>query len=198
MSADVTDKSAAHRILAEVRPHVLVLNAGAVPVMGPLDQLSWADFTAAWETDVKAGLYWLQAELNLPLRPGSRVLVGSRGAGEAGSPLSGGYAGAASVCFDSWRSTRTGSQSRKDWTSVFKRSCRCKSSAGRELATKLPAPTHGRWDFEREALPFFPLWKRAVCHPADLVTRWSLYWTIRCMPAGLAFGLKGDTGIHNP
>jgi len=56
--------------------------------------LSWADFTATWETDVKAGLYWLQAALNLPLKPGSRVLVGSSGAAENGSPLSGGYAGA--------------------------------------------------------------------------------------------------------
>src|SRR6266566_5274889 len=94
ISADVMDETAAHRILAEVRPDILVLNAGATPRMGPLDQLSWADFTAPWETDVKAGLYWMQAALNLPLAPGTRVLVGSSGAAEQGSPLSGGYAGA--------------------------------------------------------------------------------------------------------
>jgi len=94
ISADVTDKGHARRILADVRPEILVLNAGATPRMGRLDQLSWADFTATWETDVKAGLYWLQAALNLPLKPGSRVLVGSSGAAENGSPLSGGYAGA--------------------------------------------------------------------------------------------------------
>src|SRR5260221_3244286 len=94
ISADVTDKLAAQRILADVRPKVLVLNAGATPRMGPLDQLSWADFTAPWETDVKAGLYWMQAALNLPLAPGARVLVGSSGAARQGSPLSGGYAGA--------------------------------------------------------------------------------------------------------
>src|SRR5436190_7511259 len=94
ISADVTDEAAAHRILAEVRPDILALNAGAKPPMGRLDQLSWADFTVPWETDVKAGLYWLQAALNLPLRPGSRVLVGSSGAAQNGSPLSGGYAGA--------------------------------------------------------------------------------------------------------
>src|SRR6202045_2447571 len=94
ISADVTDETAAHRILVEVRPDILVLNAGTKPRMGRLDQLSWADFTAPWETDVKAGLYWLQAALNLPLRPGSRVLVGSSGAAQNGSPLSGGYAGA--------------------------------------------------------------------------------------------------------
>src|ERR1700726_4509588 len=94
ISADVTDETAAHRILAEVRPDILALNAGAKPRMGRLDQISWADFTATWETDVKAGLYWLQAALRLPLKPGSRVLVGSSGAAENGSPLSGGYAGA--------------------------------------------------------------------------------------------------------
>jgi NAD(P)-dependent dehydrogenase (short-subunit alcohol dehydrogenase family) len=94
ISADVTDETAAHRILGEVRPDILALNAGAKPRMGRLDQLSFADFTAPWETDVKAGLYWLQAALNLPLKPGSRVLVGSSGAARQGSPLSGGYAGA--------------------------------------------------------------------------------------------------------
>jgi NAD(P)-dependent dehydrogenase (short-subunit alcohol dehydrogenase family) len=94
ISADVTDQTAAHRILGEVRPDILALNAGAKPRMGRLDQISWADFTATWDTDVKAGLYWLQAALRLPLKPGSRVLVGSSGAAENGSPLSGGYAGA--------------------------------------------------------------------------------------------------------
>jgi len=94
ISADVTDETAAHRILAEVRPDILVLNAGAKPRMGRLDQLSWADFAAPWETDVKAGLYWLQAALTLPLKRGSRVLVVSSGAAQNGSPLSGGYAGA--------------------------------------------------------------------------------------------------------
>jgi NAD(P)-dependent dehydrogenase (short-subunit alcohol dehydrogenase family) len=94
IAADVTDETAAHRILSEVRPDILVLNAGARPPMGRLDQLSWTDFTATWETDVKAGLYWLQAALNLPLMPGSRVLVVSSGAAVNGSPMSGGYGGA--------------------------------------------------------------------------------------------------------
>lgn len=94
IAADVTDESAARSIIAEIRPDILALNAGAAPRMGRLDQLSWADFTLPWETDVKAGLYWLQAALSQPLKSGSRVLVGSSGAGENGSPLSGGYAGA--------------------------------------------------------------------------------------------------------
>jgi NAD(P)-dependent dehydrogenase (short-subunit alcohol dehydrogenase family) len=94
ISADVTDETAAHRIVAELRPDILTLNAGATPTMGRLDQLSWADFTTPWEHDAKAGLYWLQAALNQPLKPGSRVLVVSSGAAENGSPMSGGYGGA--------------------------------------------------------------------------------------------------------
>lgn len=94
ISADVTDETAAHRILAEIGPDILVLNAGMPPRMGRFDQMTWADFTAIWEHDVKAGLYWLQAALNLPLKPSSRVLVVSSGAALGGSPMSGGYGGA--------------------------------------------------------------------------------------------------------
>ncbi|MDL2410068.1 SDR family oxidoreductase [Rhizobium calliandrae] len=94
VSADITDASAANSILSDVHPQVLVLNAGAVPRMARLDCTSWEDFTATWDTDVKGGLYWMQAALNLPLAPGSRVLVSSSGAAEQGSPMSGGYGGA--------------------------------------------------------------------------------------------------------
>ena len=90
IAADVTNESAAKRILAEIHPDILVLNAGATPRMGRLDQLSWSDFTATWETDVNAGFYWMQAALNLPLAPRARVLVGSSCAAQQGSPLSGG------------------------------------------------------------------------------------------------------------
>ena len=86
ISADITDQNASHRILAEARPDILALNAGTKPRMGRLDEISWEDFSAPWETDVKAGLYWVQAALNLPLKPGSRVLVGSSGAAQNGSP----------------------------------------------------------------------------------------------------------------
>jgi NAD(P)-dependent dehydrogenase (short-subunit alcohol dehydrogenase family) len=94
IAADIRDEAAAHRIIADVRPDILALNAGTKPTMVRLDQISWADFTAPWEHDVKAGLHWLQAALNLPLNPGSRVLVVSSGAAVGGSPLSGGYGGA--------------------------------------------------------------------------------------------------------
>ena len=94
IAADVTDKAAALKILSDLRPSILVLNAGALPSTEPLDQLSWEAFSNTWEVDVKAGLYWMQAALATPLAKGSRVLVSSSGAAIAGSPLSGGYAGA--------------------------------------------------------------------------------------------------------
>src|SRR5260370_27612389 len=51
ISADVTDETAAQRILAEVRPEILALNAGTKPRMGRLDQMSWAHFPAPWALD---------------------------------------------------------------------------------------------------------------------------------------------------
>jgi NAD(P)-dependent dehydrogenase (short-subunit alcohol dehydrogenase family) len=93
ISADITDERAAKQILVETRLEVLILNPGATPRMGPIDELNWEDFTKPWDTDVRGGLYWLQAALNLPLATGSRVLVASSGAAQQGSPLSGGYAG---------------------------------------------------------------------------------------------------------
>jgi len=91
---DVTDPDVARVVLADVRPSVLVLNAGATPTMGPLHELTWESFNRVWEVDVKAGFYWVQEALRLPLPRGSRVIIASSGAALNGSPLSGSYAGA--------------------------------------------------------------------------------------------------------
>jgi NAD(P)-dependent dehydrogenase (short-subunit alcohol dehydrogenase family) len=91
---DVTDEGLARRVLHDVRPAVLVLNAGATPMMAPLHELTWENFSRAWDVDVKAGFHWLQEAIRLPLPRGSRVIVGSSGAALNGSPLSGSYAGA--------------------------------------------------------------------------------------------------------
>jgi NAD(P)-dependent dehydrogenase (short-subunit alcohol dehydrogenase family) len=91
---DVTDRALAASLLQEFRPTVLVLNAGAKPPMGPLHEQTWEGFSAPWNSDVKAGFHWIQEAIRLPLARGSRVLIGSSGAAVAGSPMSGGYAGA--------------------------------------------------------------------------------------------------------
>jgi NADP-dependent 3-hydroxy acid dehydrogenase YdfG len=109
--ADVTEEHTARRIVTKVRPQILVLNADATPRMGRLDALSWADFSVAWETDVKAGLHWLQAALTLPLAPASRVLGVSSGAAVNGLPLSGGYAGAKRMLWIMFRVTPRASPS---------------------------------------------------------------------------------------
>ncbi|MGH7727656.1 MAG: SDR family NAD(P)-dependent oxidoreductase [Vulcanimicrobiaceae bacterium] len=91
---DVTDEALAREVLRDVRPSVLVLNAGATPPTGPLHELTWENFNQAWDVDVRAGFRWMVESLRLPLPRGSRVIVGSSGAAQSGSPLSGSYAGA--------------------------------------------------------------------------------------------------------
>src|SRR5260221_8569955 len=94
MRGDVTDETFARGVLGDVRPSVLVLNAGAKPGLGLIHEQTWEGFSTTWNTDVKAGFHWVQEALRLPLPRGSRVLLGSSGAAVNGSPLSGGYAGA--------------------------------------------------------------------------------------------------------
>jgi len=93
IQGDITDANLARQVLRDVKPTILVLNAGVIPTMGPLHELSWEEFSEVWNVDVKAGFYWLQESLRLPLPVGSRVIIGSSGAALRGSPLSGGYAG---------------------------------------------------------------------------------------------------------
>jgi NAD(P)-dependent dehydrogenase (short-subunit alcohol dehydrogenase family) len=75
-------------------PEALVLVAGASPLPRPLQHHTWETFSANWNTDVRIAFHWLREALLKPLRPGSKVVVISSGAALAGSPLSGGYAGA--------------------------------------------------------------------------------------------------------
>jgi len=92
--ADAADPSVAGRLLDRHDPRVLVLVAGASPLTRPLQHQTWETFSVNWETDVRVAFHWLREALLKPLRPGSRVVVISSGAAVAGSPLTGGYAGA--------------------------------------------------------------------------------------------------------
>jgi NAD(P)-dependent dehydrogenase (short-subunit alcohol dehydrogenase family) len=94
IAADVTESTTAQTVLRDVRPSVLILNAGATALMAPIHEQTWDGFSVAWDNDVRAGFHWIQAAIRLPLAAGSRVLVASSGAAVSGSPLSGGYAGA--------------------------------------------------------------------------------------------------------
>jgi NAD(P)-dependent dehydrogenase (short-subunit alcohol dehydrogenase family) len=189
--ADVTDAAAARRILSEASPDLLVLNAGARPPMGRLDKLTWEDFSATWEADVKAGFHWVQAALTLPLKPGSRVLVGSSGAALNGSPLSGGYAGAKRML---WVMARyaNGVSAQADLGIRFQVLVPQQMVGGTgvgDTGANAYAQTMGiskEQFLARFGVPMSPreFGDKVVCVLTDPQ-----------YGAGMAFGLKGDTGI---
>jgi len=92
--ADAADAKAAANLLERYVPEAVILVAGASPAMSPLQHQTWETFSINWHTDVRIAFHWLREALLKPLRPGTRVAVVSSGAAVAGSPLSGGYAGA--------------------------------------------------------------------------------------------------------
>ena len=92
--ADATNPAVAWNVVDSYEPQVLILVAGANPVMRPLQHHTWETFSINWHTDVKMAFNWLREALLKPLPPGSRVVVMSSGAAVNGSPASGGYAGA--------------------------------------------------------------------------------------------------------
>jgi NAD(P)-dependent dehydrogenase (short-subunit alcohol dehydrogenase family) len=94
VTADAADPVVVDQLIEMVRPHTLVLNAGAAPVLRPVQEHSWQTFSRNWEVDVQHAFHWTRAALLLPLDPGSVVVALSSGAAVNGSPLSGGYAGA--------------------------------------------------------------------------------------------------------
>jgi NAD(P)-dependent dehydrogenase (short-subunit alcohol dehydrogenase family) len=106
VAGDATDAALMDGLVADLRPSILILNAGATPHMGTIDQQTFESFSVAWNTDVKATLHGIQAALKAPLRQGSRVLLASSGAAMVLSVpgirpeamrLSGGYVGAKRV-----------------------------------------------------------------------------------------------------
>src|SRR5882762_4507730 len=94
LSLDATDEGAPSKVFDVLQPDILVLCGGAFPPAAPLQEQSWQEFAVNWETDVKIAFHFLKAALSRPLRAGSSVVLISSGAALAGSPNSGGYAGA--------------------------------------------------------------------------------------------------------
>lgn len=92
--ADAADATVAGSLLDRYEPAAVIVVAGATPLMRPLQHQTWETFSVNWHTDVRIAFHWLREALLKPLRPGSRMVVVSSGAAVAGSPLSGGYAGA--------------------------------------------------------------------------------------------------------
>ncbi|MFD8087248.1 SDR family oxidoreductase [Kitasatospora sp. NPDC059722] len=94
LTGDATDEALAAEVIRTHRPGLLVLNAGTVPPMAPVQEQTWESFGRAWEVDTRHVFTWTGAALREPLAPGSVVVSMSSGAALFGSPLSGGYASA--------------------------------------------------------------------------------------------------------
>src|SRR5256885_8359413 len=94
VAADAADPVVAGSLVERYRPQTLVLNAGASPLMRPLQHQTWQAFSRNWEVDTQQAFHWIREALLLPLAPQSTVIAMSSGAALFGSPLSGGYAGA--------------------------------------------------------------------------------------------------------
>lgn len=94
VTADAADSATAQRLIDEYQPRTVVLCAGAVPMMRPLQEQTWTSFSENWNVDVAQAFHWIRHALLRPLAPGSTVIAVSSGAAVNGSPLSGGYAGA--------------------------------------------------------------------------------------------------------
>jgi NAD(P)-dependent dehydrogenase (short-subunit alcohol dehydrogenase family) len=106
IEGDATDALLMDDLVADIKPAVVILNAGATPQMGQIDEQSFESFSAVWNNDVKATLHGIQAVLKAPMRKGGRVLLVSSGAAMVLSlptirpeamRLSGGYIGAKRV-----------------------------------------------------------------------------------------------------
>lgn len=94
LALDASLETAPARVLEGLRPDVLVICGGARPALKPLQDLTWDEFSAPWDADVKMSFLFCRHALRTPLAPGSSVILVASGAGLGGSPLSGGYAGA--------------------------------------------------------------------------------------------------------
>jgi NAD(P)-dependent dehydrogenase (short-subunit alcohol dehydrogenase family) len=93
LALDASQPDAPRQVFEAMLPDVLVICGGAIPTAAPLQELSWAQFAAPWETDVRMSFQFCAHVLRTPLPPGSTVVLISSGAGLFGSPISGGYAG---------------------------------------------------------------------------------------------------------
>jgi NAD(P)-dependent dehydrogenase (short-subunit alcohol dehydrogenase family) len=94
LALDAADEGTPARVFGSLVPDVLVLSAGAFPPAAPLHELSWEKFAVNWAADVRISFNFFKAALSRPLAPGTSVILIASGAALAGSPISGGYAGA--------------------------------------------------------------------------------------------------------
>jgi NADP-dependent 3-hydroxy acid dehydrogenase YdfG len=190
---DVSDPDVAERVIREIKPSVLVLNAGASPPLGRIDELTWDAFSRVWNTDVKAGLHWIQAALRLPLPGGSRVVLGSSGAAIAGSPLSGGYAGAKRML---WLMASYANVAAGDLGLDIK----FQALVPRQMIGETELGRAGAEVYARRkgvSVEAFLAGFGAALTPKQVGEHVATLLTDARYEAGVAFGIKGDLGLHS-
>jgi len=191
VAGDVTDRTLAHKLLHDVRPTVLILNAGTPLVMAPLHEQTWESFTETWNSDVKAGLHWIQEAIALPLPAGSRVLIASSGAAVGGSPLSGGYAGAKRMLW---------------FMAQYANVVSDKLGLGIRFQALVPMQMIGETERGRHAAEAYARWRGVTpdaflagfgrpMSPREFGEHVATLLTKPEYENGTAFGFKGDTGI---
>jgi NAD(P)-dependent dehydrogenase (short-subunit alcohol dehydrogenase family) len=94
LALDATDENVPSKVFDVLSPNILILGGGVFPPAAPIHEQSWQQFAVNWESDVKIAFNFCKAALSLPLHTNASVVLLSSGAALAGSPLSGGYAGA--------------------------------------------------------------------------------------------------------
>jgi NAD(P)-dependent dehydrogenase (short-subunit alcohol dehydrogenase family) len=66
VAADVADPVVAGSLIEQYIPKTLVLNAGAPPLMRPIQHQTWQTFSRNWEVDVQHAFHWIREALLLP------------------------------------------------------------------------------------------------------------------------------------
>src|SRR6266403_746524 len=61
--ADAGDATVAASLIDRYEPEVIVLAAGAIPHMRPLQYQTWETFSVNWQTDVRIAFHWLREAL---------------------------------------------------------------------------------------------------------------------------------------
>jgi NAD(P)-dependent dehydrogenase (short-subunit alcohol dehydrogenase family) len=91
---DATDERLAEKLLREHAPDLVVVCAGAAPVLGAFHELTWDEFQTNWHVDAKLAFVWARQAVRQPMKRGSHLVIVSSGAAIQGSPVGGGYAAA--------------------------------------------------------------------------------------------------------
>ncbi|WP_407174746.1 SDR family NAD(P)-dependent oxidoreductase [Bradyrhizobium sp. STM 3562] len=94
LSLDATDEDAPLKVFETLEPSILAICAGAFPPAAPFHEQSWHEFSVNWAVDVRIAFNFCKAAISRPLPAGTQIILISSGAALAGSPNSGGYAGA--------------------------------------------------------------------------------------------------------